>query len=158
MHKVLRLAVVLVALTAASPWRAAGAQDAGMVDALRAFFAAVAAKDYATAWSGFSAKTQTLVAQNIAASANLTAADVRKLLDANDDRIQRGFWDSFRGSSKPERFGQVTMTPGIVPLADGAVKLTVNGQDMTFLMYKEAGGWKVGWMETFFPAGLPAKQ
>jgi hypothetical protein len=29
---------------------------------------------------------------------------------------------------------------------------------MTILMYKEAGRWKVGWMETFFPGGkLPKK-
>jgi hypothetical protein len=159
-NKAVRVAFVLVALVAAaSPWHAAGAQDAQSAVALRAFFAAVAAKDYATAWSAFSAKTQGWVAQSIADSANMTAAEVRKLLDANDDRVQRGFWDSFRTSSKPERFAQVAMNPGIAPGGDGAVQLTVDGQQMTVLMSKEAGGWKVGWMETFFPTGtLPAKK
>jgi hypothetical protein len=159
-NKALRAAFVLVALVAASsPWHAAGAQEAAPVVVLRGFFVAVAAKDYAPAWSAFSAKTQGWVAQSIAGSANMTAAEVRKLLDSNDDRVQRGFWDSFRESSKPELFTQLAMSPAAAAGADGAVKLTVNGQQMTFLMYQEAGGWKLGWMETFFPGGkLPAKK
>jgi hypothetical protein len=53
-HKGLRFAVLLVALAAvATPWRAAGARDAGTVVALRGFFVAVAAKDDAPAWSAF---------------------------------------------------------------------------------------------------------
>lgn len=160
MNKSKRLAVVLLALVvAAAPWRAAGAQDAQAVVALRAFFASVAAKDYAPAWSAFTSKTQNWVAQSIADSANMPVAEVRKLLDTNDDRVQRGFWDSFRDSSKPEAFLQTAMTLGTAPGGDAAVKVSgANVKDMAILMYKEAGGWKVGWMETFFPGGkLPKK-
>jgi hypothetical protein len=151
------VAFVLVAWVAATaPWRAAGAQDAQAVVALRAFFVAVAAKDYATAWSAFSAKTQGLVAQSIADSANMTAADVSQLLDSNDDRVQRGFWNSFRESAKPDVFAQLAMTPVAAPGAGSAVRVNgANVKEMTFLMYKEAGGWKVGWMESFFPKGVP---
>jgi hypothetical protein len=88
----MRLAVVLFALVvAAAPWRAAGAQDAQAVVALRGFFVSVAAKDYAPAWSAFTAKTQNWVAESIADSAHMPVAEVRKLLDTNDDRVQRGF-------------------------------------------------------------------
>jgi hypothetical protein len=156
----MRLAVALLALAAvASSWRAAGAQDAQAVVALRGFFVSVAAKDYAPAWSAFSAKTQAWVAQSIAESASMPVAEVRSLLDANDDRVQRGFWDSFRESSKPDVFTGMAMTPAAAPGADAAVKVNgANVKDMTILMYKEAGRWKVGWMETFFPGGkLPKK-
>jgi hypothetical protein len=159
--KALRLAVLLLSLVAvASPWHAAVAQDAGTVLVLRGFFAAVAARDYATAWAAFSAKTQNWVAQGIAESAQMTVGEVRKLLDSNDERVQRGFWESFRESSKPEVLTQLGMTPATAPGADGAVRVTgANVKEMVILMYKEAGGWKVGWMETFFPTGkLPAQK
>jgi hypothetical protein len=76
MHKALRFAVLFVALAAAAlPWRSAGAQDAGAVVALRGFLVAVAAKDYASAWSGFSATTKNLVAQSIAEDHKMTAGE-----------------------------------------------------------------------------------
>ena len=152
MHKALRFAVLFVALTAAAlPWRTAGAQDSGAVVALRGFFVAVAAKDYASAWSGFSAKTKNLVAQSIAEDHKMTADEVRKLLDSNDDSVQRGFWESFRNSVKPEVYVQLAMSPATAAGADGAVKVKAPSKELTFLMYKEASGWKVGWMETWFP-------
>ena len=154
MNKPVRLAVVLFALVAAaSPWSAAGAQDAQAVVALRGFFVSVAAQDYAPAWSALSAKSQGWIANAIADSAH------RKLLDDNDSSVQRGFWDSFRESSKPEVFTQMAMTPAAAPGADADVTVSgANVKDMVILMYKEAGGWKVGWMETFFPGGKVPKK
>ena len=155
MRKALRFAVLFVALAAAAlPWRSAGAQDSGAVVTLRGFFVAVAAKDYASAWSAFSANTKNLLAQSIAEENKMTVDEVRKLLDSNDDRVQRGFWDSFRTAAKPEVFTQLAMSPAAAAGADGAVKMKTSGKEITILMYKEAAKWKVGWMETFFPGKL----
>jgi hypothetical protein len=162
MHKVLRFVVLFVALAAAAlPRHPAGAQDnPGTVVALRAFLNAVAAKDYATAWSGFSAKTKALVVQSITeGQKELTADEIRKLLDTNDQRTQAGFWEHFRTSANSAALARLPMRAATAAGADGAVKVTAPSKAVaTFLMYKEAGAWKVGWMETFFGGELPPKK
>ena len=125
MHKTLRFVVLFAALALATlPYRSASAQDPGMVTALRGFLNAVAAKDYASAWSAFSAKTKDLLVQSIAAGdKSLTAGEIRQMLDTNDERTQRGFWDNFRTAAKPEFIAGLAMTPAAAAGADGGVKV-----------------------------------
>jgi hypothetical protein len=82
----------------------------------------------------------------------MDSAQVRALFDANDSRIDSGFWESFRTSSTAGNFAADTMTSQVS--ADGsnaAVQVFSGGKSVTIKMHREGGAWKVGWMETFFP-------
>ena len=157
MRNPLRLVVLLSALLLLPSSLAA---DTGPVVALRAFFTAVSGKDYAAAWAGFTHKSQDRIAEVVAKSEKMSVTDVRKLFDTNDKRIRDGFWESFRTSSNSDTFLQVAMSPGAGSgSSDGSVLITApNGNVITMLMYRENGGWKVGWMETFFSNKDPAVQ
>ncbi|MGE5624287.1 MAG: hypothetical protein ACM3ZT_01940 [Bacillota bacterium] len=152
----LRSLILLAALLVSG----AAVADTGEVDALRGFFNAVSSKNYAAAWSAFTRHTQDLVVQNVADSEKMSVQDVRKLFDTNDESIQAGFWESFRQSSQSPVIAGLPMSAAGKQLdADGSVSISfTNGNQVTVLMYQEGGGWKVGWMETFFPGGkVPVK-
>lgn len=136
------------------------AADTGPVIALRAFFTSVSQKDYAIAWATLSRKSQEGIVNSVADGEHMAAPDVRKLFDTNDPSIDAGFWESFRQSSQSETFLQVAMVPGGSSNgSDGSAVITLaNGGTVTMQMYREAGSWKVGWMETFFPSNKVPSQ
>lgn len=159
MRITLRSLLLLSALFVFTPGYAADT-DTASVSALRGFFSAVANKDYAGAWAAFTRHSQDMIVDNIASSEKMSAQDVRKLMDDNDQRIRDGFWESFRQSSKPEEFINLPMASGGHRMdADDSVVISFsNGATATVLMYHEGGVWKVGWMETFFPGGKVTSQ
>ena len=124
---------------------------------LRGFFVNVASKNYAPAWVAFTKKSQQGIIQSISTDEKMKPADVEKLFKKNAQSVQDGFWDHFRTSSNASVFSGVAMAAATPPAgADGAVNITMsNGKLILIRMYKEGGKWKIGWIETFFPNGVP---
>lgn len=151
MKTLLRHALLICVLSVATPVFAA---DGGPVVALRTFFTDVTKQDYAAAWAAFTRRSQDGIVNLVADSDHMTAAEVRKLFDSNDQRIQAGFWESFRNSSQSATFVEVAMAPGgALNGSDDSVVMTLaNGNTVSLQMFREGGVWKVGWMETFFPS------
>jgi len=150
MKTMLRCALLSAVLLVSGSLSAA---DMGPVVALRAFFTEVAGQNYAPAWSAFTRRSQDGIVASVAGSEHMTPADVRKLFDADDQRIRAGFWDSFKNSSQAATFVEVAMAPGgALNGSDDSVVMTLpNGNTVALQMFREGGVWKVGWMETFFP-------
>lgn len=76
-------------------------------------------------------------------------------VENGDQRLHTGFWQSFHDSSQAETLLSVQMeSTGPSKDAPGSVLIKMpNGGQLTMLMYRDKGRWKVGWFETFFPNG-----
>jgi len=146
----LRRALLVSALLLPLP---AFAADTGPVAALRSFFTDVTKSDYADAWAAFTSRSKQGIVNSVADSEHLDPTKVRKLFDTNDPSIQAGFWENFKNSSQSGKFVEFAMAAG-GPLkgSDDSVVITLpNGNTVALQMFHEGKGWKVGWMETFFP-------
>lgn len=143
------LATLALALFLALPSVAAEPAGGSPAGAVKGFFGAVAAKDYLKAWGLLSDTSKTTICEMIAKDENMKASDVRTLFDTNDPRIQNGFWDSFRQSSKSDVLAGSTYTSGAVNGTKASV--TMEGNTTVFHTFKENGRWKFGLMETFPP-------
>jgi hypothetical protein len=149
MQVVLRTILAFIIFLNAAPAAAASNDPAA---ALRAFLTSVDQKDYAAAWSDFTRSTQDAIVKSVANNEHMDAAQVHSLFDANDSRIDAGFWDSFRKSSTAGALAQYGMTSDVFGNgANAEVRILTGGRTVTIKMFLEVGAWKVGWMETFFP-------
>ena len=161
LRSTLRSLAFTAALLAMAPVTADEPSSAPVI-ALRTFFNAVAGEDYASAWKGFTRKSQQVIIQSIADSEKMSATDVEQLFSTNAQSIQAGFWTNFRQSSQADTLvGLAMRSAGPQRGAEGSVEITLSdGRVATLLMYKEGRKWKVGWTETFFPSGAisPAAQ
>ncbi|MHB2017422.1 MAG: hypothetical protein ACYCW6_10795 [Candidatus Xenobia bacterium] len=166
-HRIAFIALCLIALALpvwADPAAGGGAAPAaapnGVSDAAAAchnFFSAVNSRDYGTAWKLLSHKSQDSLIDGVVKSDKIDQATVRQMFDSNDERLQRGFWDSFRESSKAVVYASADYRVESVKGDEAKVSFGKNGDTAPtkLLAYHEADGWKFGLMETFFPQGLP---
>lgn len=149
-HRSLRvLATLVLGLFLALPATAAEPAGGGPAGAVKGFFGAVAAKEYAKAWGYLSNASKTQICDMIAKDEKMQVTEVRALFDSNDPRIQNGFWDSFRQSSKSDVLADSHYTTGAVTGNRADVKM--DGNNTVFHTFKENGKWKFGLMETFPP-------
>jgi hypothetical protein len=107
---------------------------------------AVADRDYSTAWALLSARSQRQIVSTIADSEKLDPSDVRARFDRADQTVVAGFWTSFRTASSVSSLATVSAT---VVSSDGDTALVqFNGYPRRWKCYREAGGWRVGLVET----------
>ncbi|CAN0275929.1 unnamed protein product [Phaeothamnion confervicola] len=143
------LAALLLLLLCALGAFAQSSPDA----AAKGFFSAVATKSYANAWHLMSAQSQNWLIGIIAKQAQVEPAQIKVLFDVNDPKLQDGFWEEFRKSSKSEDLVKLgTFETVEATETDAKVNMTINGSTKTLLM-KNEGGWKLGYQETFLPSG-----
>lgn len=116
------------------------------------FYQAVNAKNYAAAWGLLTEASKSRLTILVAEDAKQTPAEIRNLFDSSDPRIQAGFWDSFRGSAKPELY--VTFAykytgdkagSHVIQASDPGSQ---NGKTLD-LVVKDEGGYKFGLVETY---------
>lgn len=144
----LRIVAILALLVLSTiPSRAAGgATPAG---AVKAFFEAVAARQYATAWGYLTQDSKRLICEDLAKAQEVDASDIRALFDRNDPRVQSGFWEPFRQETRSDVMAACTYMARAVN--GNRAQVGVLGHDAVFLVFKENGKWKFGLMETFPP-------
>lgn len=143
------LATLVLGLLLALPAVAADPVGGSPAGAVKGFFGAVAAREYSKAWGLLSNASKTQICDMIAKDENMKAADVRAMFDGSDPRIEKGFWDSFRESSKADVLASSLYTAGAVRGNRADVKM--DGNETVFHVFKENGKWKFGLMETFPP-------
>lgn len=148
MHNISRLALPLVlALFLAA---AATAQEGKPSGAVQAFWAAVNSKNYAGAWSLLSKYSQDTIINRVAKDEKMDVSKVRKMFESNSAQTQRGFWESFRTSSKADVFAQGKFKT--ISGNDKSAQVSMDGVDaskLTFKVIREGQAWKVGLIETF---------
>ncbi|MGE0495179.1 MAG: hypothetical protein AB7S38_38595 [Vulcanimicrobiota bacterium] len=148
MHSISRIALplVLTLFLAAS----ATAQEGKPSGAVQAFWAAVSSKNYAGSWSLLSKHSQDTIITRVAKDEKMDVTKVRKMFESNSPQTQRGFWDSFRTSSKADVFAQGKFKT--VSSNNKSAQVTMDGVDpskLTFKVFREGQTWKVGLIETF---------
>lgn len=118
--------------------------------AVKGFFDAVNEKKYGVAWASLTPKSQQKIVDMVSQDEKMKPEEVKALFDQNKTPIQRGFWDSFRESSKTSQFAPAATYKTLnengnqasVELSSGNVKLEIKA-------FKEGNGWKAGYIETF---------
>lgn len=143
------LATLLLGLFLALPATAADPVGGGPAGAVKGFFGAVAAQEYPKAWALLSSTSKNTICEMIAKDEKMQAADVRTLFETNDPSIRKGFWESFRQSSKSDVLAASSFTTGAVN--GERADVTMQGNSAVFLTFREKGQWKFGLMETFPP-------
>lgn len=129
---------------------AAAAQDAKPAAAVQSFWAAVHAKNYSGSWNLLTKYSQDTIIQQVAKDEKMDAKKVRQMFESNSAETQRGFWESFRTSSKADVFAQAKFKTASA--ANKAAQVTMDGVDpskLTFKVFREGDAWKVGLIETF---------
>ncbi len=123
----------------------------GPENAVRAFFKAVVNKDYSTAWNGLSQTSKRTIVNKIAKAAKVAPSEVWPMMNNTGSKVSVSFWDGFRNNkgfqmiAKNARLGSASIVGNNV----AHVPLTVGTETVNFKVYKEASGWKAGWVETF---------
>lgn len=111
---------------------------------------AVADQDYSTAWALLTVKSQDYIVNAVANDQKLDPAEVRVLFDRTDPSIVAGFWTSFRKSASllPKLAGA---NPSVVSSHGDVAIVQFYGYNQQWMCFREAGGWRVGFIETFHP-------
>jgi hypothetical protein len=125
--------------------------------ALTQFWKTLADQQYQSTWHLMSMRTQQVLADAIAKDAKLSSFQVMEMFKNNDPALQAGFWTEFRRTSNaPEIVRQTTWSASPAKAGQCSVQAIVNGKaTVRVKMFLEGGGWKVGYVETFMPNGLP---
>ena len=117
----------------------------------RTFFEAVAKGNFSIAWEGLSRKSQREFIKLVAESEKIPISQARDLFQKNRPGIQKGFWESFRKSSKLALFVPQAKYELIWEKGNRAeVRASSNdGRSLLGKLYKEKGKWRLGYMESF---------
>ncbi len=131
------------------------AQEGGAAaaEAPKAFFQAVNAQDFGTAWGLMTEASKNRISTLLSEETKLSVPEQRALFDNNDPKVQTQFWNDFRESSKANLYVGFTYTYG-GPGEDGLEVVKVSAPQATEgqtidLFVKNEGGYKFGLVETF---------
>jgi len=134
----------------AAPSAATSGNFSTPTDAVKTFYEAVNNETYDIAWSSLTQKSQAKIVDMVATDEKLDASAVKNLFDTNDAAIRKGFWSSFKNSSKVSEFApgavyKVTSDKGDMVVVELTNKLVT----LDSKAFKENGQWKLGYIETF---------
>lgn len=113
------------------------------------FFQAVAQEKFAKSWSLLSRYSQDNIISMVAKEVESTPVMIQKLFEENHDAVQRGFWSSFRHSSRiplmepTARYEQTTASS-----RSATVQVQVGEEILNFEVFQENGKWKFGLIES----------
>jgi hypothetical protein len=114
----------------------------------RKFFQAVNAKDYGGAWNLLTEDSKSRITTMVADDAKLPATDIRQMFDANDARLQAGFWDSLRGGGLVQQ--SLALQYQYTGEKDGALIVSAAAPSGPVeMIVKDEGGYKFGLAETY---------
>lgn len=118
-------------------------------DVVERFFMSVATEDFGVSWNILSTYSQNTIVSMVAEEADSPPEVIRELFENNHRAVRRGFWASFRDSSKIPSFvphatyRQLEEAPGMA-----TVKVLVGDEELRFEVYEEDGKWKLGLIES----------
>lgn len=148
MRRLPLLAILALALLLASPVRATQVAQKDPSQAIKGFFQAVDAQDYAQAWRLLSSQSRNTLAQLIARDEKLEPQEVLRLFESDDPSIRAGFWESFRTNSGASVLAAGTFET--LEVGGGRARVQMKGREqVAFLAFLEEGSWRFGLVETF---------
>lgn len=109
---------------------------------------AVVDQEYSTAWALLTARSQDYIVNQVASDEKLDPAEVRALFNRTDQSVVSGFWTSFRKSGSA-LLSLATVNASVVSSDGDTAVVAFSGYTKQWKCYREAGGWRVGFVETF---------
>ena len=120
------------------------------------FFKAVMDKDYALGWALLTKKSQDGFIKAVAAKAQVDEPSVAAMFADTSGQVSRGFWDSLRDAIGEKTLKLALASPARTATeTDTAASVIFTQAPVPMKMFKENGRWKFGYVETFFPKGIP---
>jgi hypothetical protein len=114
------------------------------------FYLAVAASDFATAWSLLTEHSKSQLSSLVADEAKMTADAVRQMFDANDARLQGGFWAALARDPAVKNLASAPFSyQGERPEGGFTVQAGLPGGETLRLVVKDESGYKYGLAESF---------
>ena len=124
--------------------------------ATRTFYQSVLGDKFDVSWKVLSKASQDKIVSMVAEEEKMNADEVRKLFDSNDAKIQAGFWQSFKNSSKVDQYVPAATYKLVKTEGDTAqVQLVNKLVVLDSKAYKENGEWKMGYVESFMDNAAP---
>lgn len=120
------------------------------VAAVTTFYKAVAEEKFDVAWWSLSQASQEKFIEGLVDEAKISPFDARRYFEQNDPALRRGFWKSFRESSKiPTMMSEAKFQ--LLSAAENRAQVQVISGSTTLenVAVKEGSQWRMGFVETF---------